>query len=243
MLSIKDLHISREGKEIVKGLSLDIKQGEIHALMGPNGSGKSTLSYLLAGDPKYISSVGGIEFNGKNLLELKPNERAKEGLFLAFQYPVEIPGVKFSHFLYNIVKQKQNISPIEFHKKLADVLKQIGKDSNFVNRELNVGFSGGEKKCAEVLQLLLLKPKLAILDETDSGLDVDALQLVAKSINSLRGPDFSALLITHYPKMLEYLKPDFVHIILDGKIVMSGDFRLVEKINNEGYGWLVKKNE
>ncbi len=244
ILEIKDLYASAENKEILKGINITVKKGEIHALMGQNGSGKSTLGYVLTGHPKYRLEKGTITFNEKNLLELKPNERAKEGLFLAFQYPTEIQGVNYSHFLYSIVKARREINPIDFHKELAKALEKLNKDPSFVNRHINLGFSGGEKKVAEILQLMILKPKLAVMDETDSGLDVNALKLVADAINNEKknNPEFSAVIITHYPKMLEYVKPDFVHVMHNGVIAVTGDFSLVNKIEKEGYKWLEEKN-
>ncbi len=241
VLRIENLSASTNEKKILEGLSLEVKPGEIHALMGPNGSGKSTLSYVIAGHPKYKVETGRIFFGEKELLTLSPAERSKEGIFLAFQYPMEVAGLSLSQFLFASLKARnQNLSPVEYSKELKTALAKIGKDASFASRHLNVGFSGGEKKRAEILQLLMLKPQLAILDETDSGLDVDALQVVADAINSLRSPEFSALVITHYPKMLELLKPDVVHIIANGKIVLSGSPELIKKVENEGYGWLEK---
>ncbi len=238
VLRIKDLHVSVEGKNILNGINLEIKPGEIHALMGPNGSGKSTLSYVLAGHPKYKIEKGEIWFGEKNMLTMKPHERAKEGIFLAFQYPVEVQGVQFMHALYAMVKAHRTVTPKEFQDQVKSALQKLGKDNSFLQRQVNVGFSGGEKKRAEVLQLLLLQPALAVLDETDSGLDVDGLELVAKAMQELRTPAFSALVITHYPRMFKTLKPDVVHVLVDGKIVLQGDMRTVEKIESEGYNWV-----
>ncbi len=237
-LTIKNLTVEVEGKPILKNLSLEIKPGEVHAIMGPNGSGKSTLAYVLAGHPKYTVTSGEIFYGEKNILALKPHERAKEGLFLAFQYPQEIQGVGFAHALYMMTKAQRNLTPKEFQAELKQAVQTLHQDTSFTQRQLNVGFSGGEKKKAEVLQLLLLKPSLAILDETDSGLDHDALELIGKTINQLRTPIFSSLIITHYPKLLQYLKPDVVHILVNGTIVASGKHELIEKIESQGYNWI-----
>ncbi len=236
VLEIRNLKVTVEGKLILDGVSLTIRAGEVHALMGPNGSGKSTLSYVLAGHPKYKVESGEILFNGENIAALKPDERARKGLFLAFQYPQEIPGITMQHFLYQMAKAKQpSLSPFEFRKQLTASAEQLGFDKTFLERGLNVGFSGGEKKRAETLQLLLSKPSFAVLDETDSGLDVDSLKIVAQGIQSMRGPLFSALVITHYPRILQYLKPDFVHILVNGIIVQSGDGALAHQIESAGY--------
>ncbi len=235
-LEIKDLHVSVEGKQILKGISLVVNPGEVHALMGPNGSGKSTLSYVLAGHPKYVVEKGDILVDGKSILTLKPDERAKLGLFLAFQNPLEVSGVSFSKFLFTLAKAKNSkISIIDFKKNLDSSLSLLGVDKSFIDRDVNVGFSGGEKKRAEVLQLLTLKPQLAVLDEMDSGLDVDSLQLLSKAVNALRSPDFGVLVITHYQRLLNYLKPDFVHILVDGKIVASGNANLAMDVEKNGY--------
>jgi len=239
-LEIKDLHVSVDGKQILKGISLVVNPGEVHALMGPNGSGKSTLSYVLAGHPKYKVEKGDVLIDGKSILALKPDERAKLGLFLAFQHPLEIAGVSFSKFLFTLAKAKNNkLSIIDFKKNLDVSLSLLGVDKSFIDREVNVGFSGGEKKRAEVLQLLTVKPQLAVLDEMDSGLDVDSLQLLSKAVSALRSPEFSCLVITHYQRLLNYLKPDFVHIMVDGKIVASGDATLALDIEKKGYQKLV----
>lgn len=241
-LTITNLHARVQDKKIIDGITLEIKPGEVHAIMGPNGSGKSTLSYIIAGHPKYTIEQGTIRYGDKDLLSLKPHERSHAGIFLAFQYPTEVQGLSLRHFLYSACKARDaQLTPAAFNAQLMHALTQIEKDTTFSSRSLNVGFSGGEKKRAEVLQLLLLKPKLAILDETDSGLDVDAFNVITKAINSLRGPDFSALVITHYPKMLESLHPDVVHIMINGKIVLTGKKELIEKIENEGYSWLTEK--
>lgn len=238
VLQIKDLVVSVDGKKVIDGLNLEIKDGEIHALMGPNGSGKSTLSYAIAGHPKYKIESGSILFKGEDILALPVHERAKRGLFLSFQYPQEIPGVSLNHYLYTIAKTKGHTNPREFKKRLDEFTAVLGQDKTMLTRDLNVGFSGGEKKKNEILQLLLLKPELAILDETDSGLDIDALRLVSQAVNSLRGTNFSAIVITHYPRMLNYLKPDVVHIFKDGKIIMIGDARLADEVEAKGYEWV-----
>ena len=235
-LEIQDLYVSVEGKEILKGLTLTLQPGKVHALMGPNGAGKSTLSYALLGHPKYKITKGKILLDGKDVLQLPPDERAKLGLFLAFQYPTEIPGVNVFQFLLSLAKVKNpKRSPLEFKKQLSQYLETLGLPSNFAERQLNVGFSGGEKKRAEVLQMLVAQPSFAILDETDSGLDVDSLKTVAKAINALRGPGFGALVITHYPRILKHLKPDHVHVLIDGRIVKSGSHELVAEIDEKGY--------
>lgn len=231
-----DLHVSVDKKKVLDGISLAINAGEIHALMGPNGSGKSTLSLVLAGHPKYKVEQGDIKIDGKSIIALSPSERAKLGLFLSFQNPPEVQGVGFFKFLFALAKQKEpQLSALEFKKRLEEQLHNIGVDRQFAERELNVGFSGGEKKRAEVLQLLTLKPSFAILDELDSGLDVDSLRILSSAITQLRGQNFSALIVTHYPRILEHIKPDFVHILQDGKLVASGDFRLAKKVELEGY--------
>jgi len=239
-LEIKDLHVAIDGKQILKGISLVINPGEVHALMGPNGSGKSTLSYVLAGHPKYKVEKGDMLVDGKSILTLSPDQRAKLGLFLAFQHPLELQGVGLSKFLFTLAKIKnEKLSLIDFKKQLDANLSLLGVDKSFIERDVNVGFSGGEKKRAEVLQLLTVKPKLAVLDEMDSGLDVDSLQLLSKAVNALRGPDFGVLVITHYQRLLNYLKPDFVHVLVDGKIVESGNAQLALDVEKKGYQKLV----
>ena len=239
-LEIKDLHVSIDGKQILNGISLVVNPGEIHALMGPNGSGKSTLSYVLAGHPSYKIEKGDILVDGKSILELSPDERAKLGLFLAFQHPLALQGVSFSKFLFILAKQKDNkVSMMDFKGKLDENLERLGVDKSFVDRDLNVGFSGGEKKRAEILQLLTLAPKLAILDEMDSGLDIDSLQTLSKAVDALRSPNFSALIITHYQRLLNYVKPDFVHVVSNGKLIATGDAKLAIDIENKGYQWLL----
>ncbi|MBI2232863.1 MAG: Fe-S cluster assembly ATPase SufC [Candidatus Aenigmarchaeota archaeon] len=239
-LEIKDLHASVDGKIILKGVNLTIKKGEIHALMGPNGSGKSTLSNVLLGHPRYKVESGEITFNGKNLLELKPYERAQLGMFLAFQYPMEIQGVSFAHFLFSAYRKFQSapITPADFKKTLEEKLAVLDLDKSFVDRYLNVGFSGGEKKRAEVLQMMMFKPQIAILDETDSGLDIDSLKAVATAIKSMHNKDFGALVVTHYQRILNYLQPDYVHVMVDGKIAISGGKELASELEQKGYNWL-----
>ena len=245
-LVIKDLHISVQGKPIIKGLNLSVKQGEIHALMGPNGSGKSTLANGLMGHPLYDVDSGEVIFNGVDILELDPNERAKLGLFLAFQYPTAIPGVSLANFLRIAVSavrsaqtngsENTELIPMrEFRKELREKMAQLGVDDSFARRYLNDGFSGGEKKRAEILQLAMLEPKIAILDETDSGLDIDAVRIVGESVGSLVGPELGVLIITHYPRLLDYIRPQFVHILLDGQIVESGGWELTQMLESEGY--------
>lgn len=235
-LEVKNLRVSVEGKIILDGVTLTIKPGEVHALMGPNGSGKSTLSYVLAGHPKYTVESGEILLNGENILEMSPDERSRKGVFLAFQYPQEIAGLNTGHFLFQLAKAREpNLSPLDFRKQLNEAVEKLGFDKKFLERELNVGFSGGEKKRAETLQLMLSKPKLAVLDETDSGLDVDSLRIVSEAVNSLKGPSFSALVITHYPRILQYLKPDHVHVMVKGKLVKSGGPELANEIEASGY--------
>ncbi|MFL2514310.1 MAG: Fe-S cluster assembly ATPase SufC [Alphaproteobacteria bacterium] len=241
MLNINNLHVSIDGKQIIKGLSLSINKGEVHALMGPNGSGKSTLSYVLSGKEGYEIDEGTIEYNGKNLLDLDVDERANAGLFLAFQYPMEIPGVQTSFFLKTAINSKRKflgmpeIDALEFAKLIKSHAEDLGIGSEMLRRDLNVNYSGGEKKKQEILQMSILKPDMAILDETDSGLDIDALRIVSEGVNNLRSEQNSFLVITHYQRLLNYIKPDFVHIIADGKIVKSGDFSLALELEEKGY--------
>ncbi|MBA3534462.1 MAG: Fe-S cluster assembly ATPase SufC [Ardenticatenales bacterium] len=240
-LEIKDLHVSVEGKEVLKGVSLTVRQGEIHALLGPNGAGKSTLGYAIMGHPKYEIVSGEVLLDGKNLLEMEADERSRQGLFLAFQYPISIPGVTVANFLraaLNARRTEGKISPMEFRKLLTGKMSQLGIDRSFAGRYLNEGFSGGEKKRAEILQLATLEPKIAILDETDSGLDIDAMRIVADGVNQLLGPEMGILVITHYQRFLNYIKPDFVHILLDGKIVVRGGAELAEELDVKGYEWV-----
>ncbi len=236
MLEIRDLHVEVAGKEILNGVSLTVKDGEVHALLGPNGSGKSTLSNVIAGHPKYIVTRGEILYNGKNLLQMKPEERSLSGVFLAFQYPLEIPGVNVFSFLLQMAKAREKkLSPVQFRKRCEEITMQLGFEKHFLDRELNVGFSGGEKKKTEVLQLLLAKPSLGIMDETDSGLDADALKTVATALQALRGPQFSALVITHYARLLNYVEPDVVHVMKNGKIIHSGDASIAHEVEKHGY--------
>ena len=241
MLNIKDLHVSIEGKKILNGLNLSINKGEVHALMGPNGSGKSTLSYFLSGKNGYEMERGSIDYNGKNLLDLEVDERANEGLFLAFQYPMEIPGVQTSFFLKTAINSKRKhqglpeIDALEFAKLIKSQAQELDISPDMLRRDLNVNYSGGEKKKQEILQMSLLNPAMSILDETDSGLDIDALRIVSEGVNKLRNKDNSFLVITHYQRLLNYIKPDYVHIIADGKIVKSGDFSLALELEEKGY--------
>jgi len=250
-LEIKNLHVNIEDKEILKGLSLTINQGEIHAIMGPNGTGKSTLAYTLMGHPNYTVTEGEIIFKGQNVLELAPDERSRAGIFLAFQYPVAIPGVTVANFLRTAVNARRRAvnpedkgMPIpEFRKMLKEKMAMLKMDQAFAGRYLNDGFSGGEKKRAEILQMATLKPEIAILDETDSGLDIDALRIVAEGVNALSGPELGVLVITHYQRLLNYIKPHFVHIMLDGKIVESGGPDLALHLEEQGYDWVREKYE
>lgn len=247
MLEIKDLQVHVDRKPILNGLNLKIEKGEIHAIMGPNGAGKSTLAKVLAGDPSYDVIGGAIFFEGQNLLELNPEERAHLGLFMSFQYPIEIPGIsnlQFLHAAYNAKLKAKGEVPVSeevFHKVLDDKMALVDVRSEFKERNLNEGFSGGEKKRNEILQMAVLAPKLAILDETDSGLDIDAMRIVAKGINSLMGPDNALILITHYQRLLDYIRPDFVHVVMEGKIVQTGGPELAAALEEKGYDWL--KNE
>ncbi len=237
-LEIKDLHVSVDGKKILNGLNLKIQKGKIHAIMGPNGAGKSTIAMTILGHPKYKVESGEIIYKGKNITELEINERAALGLFLAFQYPFEIQGVNFSHFLWTASKSKPNNqfkNVVEFRKSIKENITKLGLDESFADRSLNVGFSGGEKKRMEVLQMMMLKPEIAIMDETDSGLDIDSLRIVAEAVNSMKNKEFGALVITHYQRLLNYLKPDVVHIIANGKIVKEGGWELVEELEKNGY--------
>lgn len=250
-LEIKNLHVSIEGKEILKGLSLTIKQGEIHAIMGPNGTGKSTLAYTLMGHPNYTVTDGEVIFKGENILELEPDERSRAGIFLAFQYPVAIPGVTVANFLRSALNARRRAlnpedkgMPIpEFRKMLKEKMDMLKMDHNFAGRYLNDGFSGGEKKRAEILQMAALKPEIAILDETDSGLDIDALRIVSEGVNALSGPELGVLVITHYQRLLNYIKPHFVHVMLDGRIVESGGPDLALHLEEHGYDWVREKYE
>ncbi len=241
-LEIKNLHVSVEGKKILKGVDLKVKQGEIHALMGPNGSGKSTLAYTLLGHPKYKIEEGNIFLGEKDITKMKPHERAKLGLFLAFQHPVEVPGVTISSVLWTIYKGVTGDGKYaNFKKVLEKNLKLLGLDESFAARQLNAGLSGGEKKRAEVLQMLVTDPKIAVLDETDSGLDIDSLKTVAKGISSMRSPKFGALVITHYQRILDYIEPDYVHVLIDGKIEKTGGKELVRMLEKSGYSTIKVK--
>jgi Fe-S cluster assembly ATP-binding protein len=255
--SIKDLRVSVDGKLILKGLSLDINLGETHALMGPNGSGKSTLAYALMGHPKYEVEGGEVWFKGHNILDLAPDERARMGLFLAFQYPTSIPGVSLANFLRTAVdairsdksasngngngKGKSSLPVAEFRKLLNEKMELLRMDKSFARRYLNEGFSGGEKKRAEILQMAMLQPEIAVLDETDSGLDIDALRIVSEGVNALSGPHMGILVITHYQRILNYVKPDFVHVMVNGQIVASGGAELAHQLEEEGYDRYVKQ--
>ncbi|MFQ5594305.1 MAG: Fe-S cluster assembly ATPase SufC [Anaerolineae bacterium] len=247
-LVVKDLCVSVDGKLILKGVNLTVKRGEIHALMGPNGSGKSTLAYTLMGHPKYEVEQGEVWFKGENVLEIGPDERARLGLFLAFQYPVTIPGVSVANFLRSALNARRGVNnggdPIsipEFRKLMMDKLRLLEIDPAFAGRYLNEGFSGGEKKRAEVLQMAVLQPEIAIMDETDSGLDIDALKTVAEGVNALIGPGMGVLLITHYQRILQYIKPEKVHIMFNGQIVMEGGPEVAEQLEAEGYDWVREK--
>jgi Fe-S cluster assembly ATP-binding protein len=244
-LVIRNLHVNIQGKEILKGVNLTVYTGEVHAIMGPNGTGKSTLSYTIMGHPSYEVTEGEILFKGENILKMEPDERSRKGLFLAFQYPVAIPGVTLANFLRTAVNiRRKAVNPEdkgipipEFRKMLREKMETLKMDSSFAGRYLNDGFSGGEKKRAEVLQLAALQPDIAILDETDSGLDIDALRIVSEGVNALRGPNLGVLVITHYQRILNYIKPDFVHIMLGGRIVESGGADLALRLEQEGYDW------
>ena len=246
ILEIKDLHAGVENKQILKGFSLTINEGEVHALMGLNGSGKSTLAAILAGRDGYDVTQGSVKYLGKDLLELDPEERAREGLFLAFQYPVEIPGVNSTYFLkasLNEIRKHQGrpeLDAIDFLALVKEKTKLLELSEDLLKRSVNSGFSGGEKKRAEIFQMAVLEPKLAILDETDSGLDIDALKSVSTGVNKLRRPDSAQLVITHYQRLLNYIVPDFVHVMADGRIIKSGDKSLALELESKGYDWLIK---
>jgi Fe-S cluster assembly ATP-binding protein len=249
-LEVRNLHVNVEGREILKGVDLVVEKGKVHAIMGPNGTGKSTLAYTLMGHPNYEITEGEICFKGQNLVELEPDARAHLGLFLAFQYPVSIPGVTVANFLRTALNAKQRvkhpedkgISIPEFRRLLKEKMDQLKMDHSFAGRYLNEGFSGGEKKRTEVLQMAVLKPEIAVMDETDSGLDIDALRIVSEGINALRGPDLGIMLITHYQRLLNYIKPDYVHIMMDGRIVETGGPELALHLEEHGYDWLREKN-
>lgn len=245
MLEIKDLMVSIEGTPILKGVNLTVNAGEIHAIMGPNGAGKSTLAKVLAGDPSYEVTGGEVWFKGQNLMEMEPEDRAHVGLFMSFQYPVEIPGVSNAHFLKIALNAKkkalneQELSESEFDLLLDEKMKLMEIRPEFKLRNVNENFSGGEKKRNEILQMAVLNPSLALLDETDSGLDIDSIRIVAEGVNRLRNPEMGLLLITHYQRLLDYIKPDFVHVMLDGKIVQTGGANLALELEEKGYDWLV----
>ncbi|MBS0558394.1 MAG: Fe-S cluster assembly ATPase SufC [Proteobacteria bacterium] len=247
MLKIDNLHVRVAGKEILKGLSLEVKAGEVHAIMGPNGAGKSTLGYVLAGREGYEVTQGRIEYDGKNLLELEPEARAAAGMFLAFQYPVEIPGVNNTYFLKAALNAQRKargeaeLDSMQFLKRVREKLAVLHLKEDLLNRAVNAGFSGGEKKRNEIFQMALLEPKLAILDETDSGLDIDALKMVADGVNAMRAPDRAFVVITHYQRLLDYIVPDFVHVLADGRIVESGDASLALKLEEHGYAWIAQR--
>jgi len=251
MLQIKNLHVEVDGNKILKGINLNINRGEVHAIMGPNGAGKSTLSKVIAGDPSYEVTEGEIIFNinfkNKNLLDMEPDIRAKEGIFLGFQYPVEIPGVNNAEFLrlaFNEICKYQNVEELskeEFDESLKSKMELLGIKDKFINRDLNVDFSGGEKKRNEILQMAILNPKLALLDETDSGLDVDALRIVGEGINKIKNRDTAILLVTHYQRLLDYIVPDFVHVLYNGKIVKTGEKELAEEIEKRGFDWIIEE--
>ncbi len=244
MLNISNLHVNVEGKEILKGLNLDVKAGEVHAIMGPNGSGKSTLAHVLSGRDGYQVTEGTVRFEGKNLLELAPEERAREGVFLAFQYPVEIPGVNNAYLLkaaLNAIRKHrglEELDAIEFMALVKDKVALVQLKEDLLTRSVNEGFSGGEKKRNEIFQMAVLEPKLAILDETDSGLDIDALKIVAEGVNALRSPDRSMIMITHYQRLLNYIEPDYVHVLADGQIIKSGGKELALELEKRGYDWV-----
>jgi len=244
MLKIENLHASAEGKKILKGISLEVGKGEVHAIMGPNGSGKSTLAGVLAGREAYEVTEGRVLYGGRDLLEMAPEDRAREGLFMAFQYPVEIPGVSNLYFLkaaLNAVRKhrgQEDLDAMDFLTLVKSKTKLVEMDEALLNRSVNEGFSGGEKKRNEIFQMAVLEPELAILDETDSGLDIDALKIVANGVNTLRSPERSAVIVTHYQRLLNYIVPDFVHVLVDGRIVRSGDRELALELEEKGYGWL-----
>ena len=248
MLKIQDLKVEIEGKEIIKGLNLEINKGEVHAIMGPNGAGKSTLSAVIAGREEYEVTAGTIEFEGKDIMDMAPEERAHSGVFLSFQYPVEIPGVSVTNFIKTAINESRKargLEPMEA-KDLLKLMREkqqlLAMDKTFMSRSINEGFSGGEKKRNEIFQMAMLEPKLAILDETDSGLDIDALRIVAGGVNKLRTADNAVVVITHYQRLLDYIKPDFVHVLFNGRIVKSGGPELAHELEEKGYDWIKAEN-
>jgi Fe-S cluster assembly ATP-binding protein len=249
-LEIRNLHVTVEDKPILRGVNLTVKQGEVHALMGPNGSGKSTLANVLLGNPAYVVTAGQIIFDGKDLMEMQPDERSRAGLFLAFQYPISISGVTLANFLRLAINARmkaedpdsKGISVTDFRKMMRQKMDNLEMDHSFAGRYLNEGFSGGEKKRAEILQMAVLTPKIAILDETDSGLDIDALRVVSEGVNTLRGPDLGVLVITHYQRILNYIKPQFVHVMFEGQIVETGGPELALHLEEAGYDWVREKH-
>lgn len=247
MLVIKDLHVEIAGKEILKGINFNVKAGEVHAIMGPNGSGKSTLAAVLAGKEEYVITKGSILYEGHDLTKLSVEERAKAGIFLSFQYPIEIPGVSMINFMRTAVNEQRKynnlaqLSSAEFLKYLREMSQIVELKSDLASRSVNVGFSGGEKKRNEIFQMAMLKPKLAILDETDSGLDIDALRIVSNGVNKLKTPQNSTIVITHYQRLLDYIVPDYVHVLYDGKIVKSDDKNLAIELEEKGYNWIIEK--
>ena len=241
-LEIQDLHATIGEQEIIRGLTLTVPKGEVHAIMGPNGSGKSTLAKIIAGHPDYTVTSGAVLMDGENILELEPDERARKGIFLAFQYPSEIPGVTIANFLRAAVQARmpegEELEAVEYYQRLYEKMDMLEMPRAFTSRSVNEGFSGGEKKRNEILQLAMLEPKYAVLDETDSGLDIDALKIVANGVNSLRGPNLGVLLITHYQRLLDYIVPDHVHVMVQGRIVRSGDKNLALELEEKGYDWV-----
>ena len=249
MLTIKNLKAQVEGKEILQGLDLEVRPGEVHAIMGPNGSGKSTLAHVLAGRDGYQVTGGEVTFDGESLIELEPEERAARGIYLAFQYPVELPGVNNTHFLKEALNAQRRsrgeaeLDSVAFLKLIREKMKVVSMQAELLKRQVNVGFSGGEKKRNEILQMALFEPRLAILDETDSGLDIDALRTVSNGVNALRSPDRSVILVTHYQRLLDYIEPEHVHVLAGGRIVRSGDKTLAKELELKGYGWLTGEEE
>ena len=248
MISIKNLQAKVEGKDILRGINLEVKPGEVHAIMGPNGSGKSTLANVLAGHESYEVTGGEVIFEGKQLLEMDPDERAREGIFLAFQYPVEIPGVSTTNFMKTAVNQireskgEKPLDAVAFLKLMKEKMKLVNIKQELLSRSINEGFSGGEKKRNEIFQMAMLDPKLSILDETDSGLDIDALKIVSNGVNALRNKDNATVVVTHYQRLLDYIVPDYVHVLMDGRIVKSGDKTLALELEEKGYDWIKVKN-